>query len=126
MVKISYRPWEQIIIHEIIEETPQALYSMLVQQMLASGAAGMTPTINWVDGVVLIISALPDTPEVIKDKLNGILHYSAVTFARVPSYQHVTPVTVNNNTYQIRLHKIENNDNFIELAKLLKGRKKEA
>ncbi len=124
MVKIVHRPWEQIIIHEIIEETPQGLYSMLVQQMLASGAAGMTPSVHWVDGIAFVFASFPDTPEVVKDKMNGIIHYAAVNFARVPSYQHTVPVTVNNNTYQVRLNKVENNANFTELAKLLKGGKK--
>lgn len=87
---------------------------------MASGAAGLIPSINWVNGIAFTFAPFPETQEVVRDKLKGILHYAVVRFALVPKYQQVVTTIVDNRRFEIRLNKAEKNQNFIEIAKFLK------
>ncbi len=40
MVTITYRPWNELVIHEIIENSPEELYSFVIRQTMAMGGAG--------------------------------------------------------------------------------------
>lgn len=122
LVKITYRPWQELVVHEILEYEPQELFSIIVKQGLATGAVGITPSMNWADGVVFTFAPFPDTEDVIRDKLKGIVHYAVVQFAALPDYRSEVTVNLAGTQHSVRLQKVEVNPIFSEIAKFLKER----
>ena len=116
MFKITYQHWKELIIHEIIEYKPEEFFASVIQAVLSRGSGYTIPELNWVDGVILSSSPFPDTPEIIEDKLKGILHYAAVEFVLYPNYKPEVIVE----SRHIKLKKLENNPIFTQLAKFLK------
>ena len=43
-------------------------------------AGGVGRPLTWVDGVIFQVSHFRDTDDIIKEKLNGTIHYSAVSY----------------------------------------------
>ncbi|MGD0330186.1 MAG: hypothetical protein ABSB40_07015 [Nitrososphaeria archaeon] len=119
MIKITYQHWKELVIHEIIEYKPEEFFASVVQAILSRGSEYNIPQLNWVDGVILSISPFPDTPEIIEDKLKGIIHYAAVEFALYPNYKPEVIVEKSGSRH-IKLKKFENNPIFTQLAKFLK------
>jgi hypothetical protein len=116
MFKITYQHWKELVIHEIIEYKPEEFFASVIQAVLLRGSGYTIPELNWVDGVILSSSPFPDTPEIIEDKLKGILHYAAVEFVLYPNYKPEVIVE----SRHIKLKKLENNPIFTQLAKFLK------
>lgn len=121
VVTITYRPWSELVIHEIIENSPDELYSFVVRQTLAMGGAGIIPSINWAEGVAFAVGPMPDNDELVKDKLKGIVHYGLVQFAQVPDYRDEARVFVGGVAHVVRLQKNDKNPIFVELARYLKS-----
>ena len=116
MFKITYQHWKELVVHEIIEYKPEEFFASVIQAVLSRGSGYIIPELNWVDGVILSSSPFPDTPEIIEDKLKGILHYAAVEFVLYPNYKPEVIVE----SRHIKLKKLENNPIFTQLAKFLK------
>ena len=118
MIKIKYQPWKELVLHEIIEYEPNELFRFFVIGAKTS-QAGVIPSLGWADGVVFSHSPLPDTEEVVHEKLKGIIHYSSVIFTVYPEYSPEINVNMSGNKFPIRLTKIVN-PVLLELAKYLK------
>jgi len=121
VVTITYRPWSELVIHEIIENTPDELFSFVVRQTMAMGGAGIIPSINWASGVAFAVGPMPDNDDLVKDKLKGIVHYGLVQFAIVPEHRDEVRVTVGGAAHVVRLQKNDKNPIFVELARFLKS-----
>lgn len=119
MAEIRYAPWKQIVIHEVREMEVAELLQFVVGLLESQKQAG-TPAIQWVDGVAFIFSPFPDTPEIIQEKLKGIIHFGIVNFART-SYQDQKRTTFNGRECVVRLMNAENNPDFVNLVKFLQG-----
>lgn len=85
MTKVIYQPREQVIIHE---------YSRYksIEDLIRSAFGGAPPgatvgPIKWVDGIALIQNAYPMTDAVIKELLEGKLHWDYVSFAPMEEYR---------------------------------------
>ena len=122
MAKMTYRPWKEVVIHEILEYNVQELCSNKVRQVLQSGAAGITPSLGWAEGLIFSYVPFPDTDDVVREKLNGIIHYSVVEYALLPEYRAEIQVTIAGSQYSVRLQKVQENPVFIDLARFLKER----
>ncbi len=123
MVKVTYAPYKEIVLHEIIEQESQVLFEDMVRQALASPVHA-EPTVNWVDGVAFVVAAMPPTEDIVKEGLEGRLHYASVMFARIP-FQSQVPVRIGNQNYSARLRKADSNRHLAAVAKFLKDFKGE-
>ena len=74
--------WQEVIIHDIIELDNDRFFETVVRQVLAQGVQ-VLPSVAWVDGVVIGIGHFPDTEDIVKEKLKGVLHYGTVWFSRM-------------------------------------------
>ena len=117
--KITYTPWNEIVVHEVKESSVQQFLEGIVTQLAAQGQVGVVPAVSWVDGIAFVFGAFPDTPEVVKDKLDGKIHFALVNFTRM-SYQPEKKVTVGNRDYIVRMIKAEENPDFVNLVSFLK------
>ena len=87
MVKITFSPTKEIVIHEISEKRPDEFYTLMIQQAQAQGAVGITPSVHWAHGLAFTFGFFPETPDIVKDKLEGKIHYGTIVFASVPEYR---------------------------------------
>jgi hypothetical protein len=119
-VKITYEPIQEIVIHEVNELTPAQFFESIITTMQGQGQTGVIPTVLWLDGIAFWIGNYNvDNDQLISDQLKGIIHYAWVNFTKT-SYQSEKHPTVAGKEYTVRLAKVENNPNFIELVNFLK------
>ena len=80
-VDIVIEPYRNIVIHEVVELTFNDLIDQIINQTRAVGGTTI-PMLSWCNGVAFQIGAFnPNSEEIVKESLKGIVHYSAVTFA---------------------------------------------
>jgi hypothetical protein len=82
MVKISYAPTEELVVHDLIEIP---LDDMLRGRVTP---AGIMP-LYWCNGILFTSSSLPLTEDVTKEYLRGRIHWLEVQYARMPEYKPV-------------------------------------
>ena len=123
MVKVIYTPYREIVIHEVIEQESQVLFEDMVRQALSSPVHA-EPTVNWADGVAFVVAPMPPTEDIVRESLEGKLHYASVMFAKIP-FQSQVPVRIGTQNYSARLRKADNNPHLAAVAKFLKEFKNE-
>jgi hypothetical protein len=123
MPKITYEPVEEIVVHQILEYDNKAFFEEVMRQNLSQQIT-MIPTVNWIDGIAFSIWRFADTDDVVKEALEGKVHYFAVSFTRVPFQTHFA-VNIANQEIRVPLRKVDNNPNFVSLVTYLKDFKSE-
>jgi hypothetical protein len=118
LVRITYSGWKEIKIHEILELDNQTFFEDIVRLTLAQGIQ-VQPSVNWVDGIAFISIPLADTPEVVREKLRGILHFASVMFTRI-GFRDTFTIRIGNNDLSVRLRKTTN-PLLLQLAGYLRG-----
>ncbi|MCP8307473.1 MAG: hypothetical protein H3Z53_07340 [archaeon] len=83
MVKVIYAPWEEVIIHELIQYSLEDLVKI---RSLGTPPGGLSRNLLWAEGIAFIHSTMPPTPDVIKEQLQHKIHLSAVEFAPMPKF----------------------------------------
>lgn len=122
-LKITYTPYQELVVHEIVEQpTPSAFFEDIVRLAL-SGAHQVQPSINWVDGIAFFIAPMQPTEEVVRENLAGRVHYGSVLFTRT-DYQPQVAVKIGSQDFTVRLRKAGDNPTLVELAAFLKNFKR--
>ena len=83
MVEFEYHPWEKIIVHEIAEHKVDDLMNMQVQGVTEGGTAR---PINWSNGILFLHMNMQPTEDVIREQIQGTVHWSGLYYARMPKY----------------------------------------
>lgn len=91
MVKITFAPIQELIIHETLEVPMDDLLRERITP------AGNMP-VYWCDGIVFSFSSVPMTEETVKDYLKGVLHWAEVHYTPMQNYS--TTVELNDPHYQ--------------------------
>lgn len=83
MVKISYKPVEELVILEMVEYDLRELAETCVL-LIDSGR----PTIlTWAEGVAFYHQPLPfNTKELLKERMRGRIYWASVIYASMPEY----------------------------------------
>lgn len=118
MVRVTYSPNRELVVHEVIEQDNRIFFEDMVRQALATPVHA-EPTINWAEGVAFVVSPMPPTEDIVKENLEGRIHCAAVMFTRTP-YQNQVLVKIGNQDYSARLRRAENNPTMMALAKFLR------
>ena len=116
MVEFEYQPWKKIIVHEVARFPLQhflSTHSLGVQQ------GGIGQPLVWVDGVIFEKGGLRDTDDIIKEKLEGKLHWNHLHYAILEKYQPEFKITQGN--IRIPVVNVSNNKTFREMAKWIKS-----
>ena len=118
-MKITYTPYQELIVHEIIEQSnPSAFFEDIVRLAL-SGAHQVQPSINWIDGVAFFIAPMQPTEEVVRENLAGRVHYASVLFTRT-GFQPQVAVKIGTQDFTVRLRRADDNPTLVDLATFLK------
>ncbi len=86
MVEVVYEPWKKIVIHEIVK---YALDDLVKLQSLGVEPSGLGDPLLWVGGIVFSSSTMFETKDVVKEKLEGVVHWSSVEWALMPEFKEV-------------------------------------
>ena len=122
-MKIIYTPYQELIIHEIIEQAnPGAFFEDIVRLAL-SAPHQVQPSINWIDGIAFFIAPMQPTEEVVRENLAGKVHYGSVLFTRT-DYQPQVAVKIGSQDFTVRLRKAGDNPTLVELVTFLKDFKR--
>ncbi len=104
MVNIEYKPAVKIVVHEIIRSEFQDFLNMFA---IPQRPGAQRPYARWIDGILFIFKGFPPSPEALRDKIQGILHWEQVNFTEMEKY---TP-TVTNSTNNIIMDVLDNSNN---------------
>ena len=79
MVKITFSPATELVVHEVVEMEKDAL---LLERITPSG----NMPLYWCGGIVFSFSSVPMTEEIVREYLRGRIHWLEVHFARMEKY----------------------------------------
>ena len=119
LVKVTYAPTTELVVHEVMEQDQTEFFEDIIRQMLAS-PIHVEPIINWVEGFALLITHFPPADEIVAGNLAGKVHYQAVAFTRMPFHSKIN-MKLGDQDFSVRLRKADNNPNLVDLAVFLKG-----
>jgi len=91
MVKISYSPIKEVIIHEFIKVDLDDLYRGRITP------AGNMP-LYWCNGIIFTFNSMPMTRDLVKDYLEGKIHWMEVHFSEMKKYEPI--VELNDESYK--------------------------
>jgi hypothetical protein len=115
MVEFVVDEWKKIIIHEIIKYDLDTFFKVRM--------AGVPPRISakpllWANGVVFDRTPIASTDEVVKEQLDGMLHWSSLEFAFMPSYESKIKIADSS----LEIIDVSPNKTFLDMADFLKKR----
>jgi hypothetical protein len=84
MVKITYQPWEEIVIHEAVE---YPLVALLDMQTFGIPPGSMGRSLMWANEIAFAYAAMPANDDVVAEQLKGRMHWASVVFATMPTYE---------------------------------------
>ena len=114
MVEFEFQSWKKIIIHEIVK---YPLQHFLSSHSLGISAGGIGRPLSWVDGIIFERGSLPDTDDIIRDKLQGKLHWNFLRYTILEKYQSEFKVEGN---IRIPVINVSDNKTFREMSKWIK------
>ncbi len=118
MVKITYMPFKEIVIHEILEKEPEVFFEDVMRTSIAQNAQ-IEPSVSWYNEIAFVIGQFPKTDDIVAEELKGVIHYSLVMFTRIP-YKEKYALKLGSQDYTARLRKVGNNTILAEVAEYLK------
>lgn len=116
-MKIRYVPYEELIVHEILEQDNASFFEDIVRHNITPQGY-VVPSVNWIDGVAFGVAPLPPTEDIVKEQLAGRIHYASVVFTRT-EFKAEIKVQIGKDTFPIRLRKADNNPTFVDLSKFV-------
>jgi len=114
-VKVTFKPWEEVVIHETIKYT---LSDLITRSSLGVQPGGLAPLLNWAEGVAFNYQPMPMNDEITIELLQGKVHWNAVGWALMPEYKNVIPIADIN--AKIPVIDVSANAILCEIAKALK------
>lgn len=116
MVKITFKFWDEVIIHEAL----QLSYEDMVKRFsLGIQPGGLGIPLRWAEGVLFAPEGMPPTDEIVREQLQGKIHWNAVTWALMPQYTSVIPIQDIN--AKIPVINVSENKILCDVAKALKA-----
>jgi len=117
MVKVTFKPLKEIIIHETLEHELKDLIRMRVLGLRRETVA---QPLVWTEGIVISRRGMPLTEDVVRDMLEGLVHFQAIEWASMPEYKD----SLKSEGVTIPVINVSYNPNLTAIAKALKSQKK--
>ena len=111
MVEFEFKPIEKVVVHEILKWTIDEFTTRFVKP---------NSILQWVDGILMQRSVFKSqTPKMIDDEVNGIVHWALVEFAEMPDYKD----KISNESIGAfaQVNDVSNNNVFKDFARWLKN-----
>jgi len=115
MVEFEYQPWKKVIVHAVVKfplEHFLSAHSLGIEQ----GQVGIP--LLWADGIVFDKNVFRDTDDIIKEKLEGRVHWSSLNYVVMHKYQPEFKVEGN---IRIPVMNVSDNPVFKKMAEWIKN-----
>jgi hypothetical protein len=83
-MEIVYEPWRRLVIHEIIQ---YGLDDFLRLRAQATAQGQLALPLSWADGVLFDQIMMPQTEAVVKEQLEGRIHWALVSFTYMEKFE---------------------------------------
>ena len=118
--EVIIEPYKKIVIHEAIEYRFDDYVDLVLTGARAAGGTTI-PIIQWCNGIVFqVVPFNLNSEKVIEQQLEGVVHYSTVSFALKERYEPEVRLALGT----LRMVNASANSNFIAVAEILKQRSK--
>lgn len=94
MVTIKHQPINEIIIHELVKVNSIEDFLSIKTNNVPLGNSA--PPARWADGILYEPQGFPPTPEIIKDQMEGKIHFAAIEYTEMPQFKPYLKNTTNN------------------------------
>jgi hypothetical protein len=95
MVKISFSPITEVVIHEVVKVD----YDDMLRGRITP--AGNMP-LYWCDGILFSFNSMPMTRDLVKDYMKGVIHWMEVHYCEMKKYEPI--VELNDESYKATMH----------------------
>jgi hypothetical protein len=116
LVKVTFRSWEELVIHENIRFSLEDFIKLC---SIGVQPGGLANSLQWAEGVVFRATLLPMTEDVVREMLAGKIHWSAVEWALMPKYQQA--ITIGDINARIPIVDVSATTTLCDVAKALKA-----
>ncbi|MDE1810696.1 MAG: hypothetical protein KGH66_01495 [Candidatus Micrarchaeota archaeon] len=118
MVKITFAPIKELIIHEAVKVSYD---DILRERVTPSG----TVPLYWSEGMLFSFSSVPMTRDIVKDYLQGTIHWMEVHYTDMKEYKPVLDLKDQNYGGELKIRVIDTSKSALhsEVAKWLKIKK---
>jgi hypothetical protein len=86
LVKVTFKPSEELIIHESIQHSLSDLIKLC---SVGVQLGGLAKPLSWAEGVVFRFSRMAPTDEIVRELLQGTVHWNVVEWALMPQCKQV-------------------------------------
>ena len=116
MVKISFSPIKELVIHEVVRMSHD---DILRERVTPAG----TVPLYWSDGILFSFSSVPMNKDIVKDYLEGKIHWMEVHFTEMKDYKPVLELKDQNYGGELKIRVIDTGSSSLhtDVAKWLKG-----
>jgi len=115
LVKITFKPWEEVIIHD---SNHYSLEDLLKIHSMGVQPGGLARPLSWAEGVVFQPVPMPPSDDIVKEQLQGKIHWIGVTWALMPEYKNV--IMIQDINAKIPIVNVSATAVLCEVAKALK------
>ena len=116
MVKVTFRPYEELIIHEYQKFN---LDDMIRLRCTGMQVGSIAPNFHWADGLVMWREPFPQNEETTKENLDARVHWLWVSYAEMPDFR--SSLTFKETSVTIPVIDVSNNSVFSSASKWLKS-----
>jgi glutamine cyclotransferase len=116
LVKVTFKPWEEVVIHETIKYT---LSDLIARSSLGVQPGGLAAPLNWAEGVAFGYESMLPNDEITRELLQGKVHWNVVGWALMPDYKNV--ILIADINAKIPVIDVSADAILCEIAKALKG-----
>jgi len=119
-MKVNFRPWKEVVIHESIQYN---LQNLVIMRSLGVPPGQLGGRLLWAEGVAFSHAPMPATTDVIKESLQGRVHWSSVEWASLPEFKPF--LEISETKVRIPILDVSSNETLLAVAKWLKKSAKE-
>jgi hypothetical protein len=116
MVKVTIKPWEEVIIHESVKHSLEDFVKIC---SVGVQSGGLAPPLFWAEGVIFRSGQMPPTDAVTKEMIENKVHWVSVEWAMMPKYQQV--IMINEINARIPIINVSSTAILCDVAKTLKA-----
>jgi hypothetical protein len=100
MIKVTFAPIKEVVVHEYIMVDMEDL---LRERITPAG----TMPLYWCNGVLFSFSSMPWTKDIVRDYLDGKIHWAEVHFTKMEKYRPVMDLNDKNYNAELKIRVID-------------------
>jgi hypothetical protein len=118
LVRVTFRPYDELIIHEYQKF---ALDEMIRLRCTGMQVGSIAPSFQWADGLLMWREPFPQNEEITKENLGGKVHWLWIAYTEMPGWK--SSLVYKETSVTVPVTDVSDNPVFSAAAKWLKEQK---